>query len=780
MKLFNNNNMSCNKLFFFVRPYNKLTMATVRDFFLIILINLLNCSLLTAKQTPDPIRIFVSISGNDSNKGTLEQPLASLKAARMAVRNLKENGGIVSSPVEIIIRGGIYYLEETLELEPEDSGTKDAPVTWRAAENEKVVLSGGKALKGKWEKDTDGLWSVDVPQTKGWIRNVNKSEAYQKKPDGPWHFRQLFVDDKRAIRARFPNVDAQNPFLYAVDGTTDYVQLPAGQVKMSWGEEPDAQINIVPKWRFYNQWNDVARVDVNKSTIYIGSREKFEQPMDKGSWFWIEGVKSELDAPNEWYLDAEKGRLYFLPEKGQNPNKLDFVAPWLNRILYLKGDVEKGTHVQYVNFRGLEFRHTSFTLGQIEARVHTDGAAMFENASDCSIEDCHFENIGGYALWLHLDSKNNKFRMNTVANSGGGGVLLTGARLSYMDDSKIYTPGEMAMQVAPVMNEISHNTVMHCGKIRYYGGGVHVDSRPASMAHMTGNSITHNHFYDLSRNGIFMFRNQGGTIIAFNEINNCMQTTIDGACIHLASMNRFNAPNFILNNYLHDAMGFEQHPDGIPTRTLANGIFLDWATSNTTVKHNYVYNTGGETIKNIMGNWNLDIEDNYVSDTRMEPPFLGEIGPRGKVEPFINPNQLVLNGRVITCYDEVLVTYSGKWEQTTVSGMRNLFQYNHQIAPSDSPSACTYNLPIKESGKYKICLSYFSNKRYASNAKIKVRSADGEKLIIWDFRKGDMLGFAVRLGDFNFAKDQPASVTISNEQADGYIVADGVGFIEVD
>jgi hypothetical protein len=116
-------------------------------------------------------------------------------------------------------------------------------------------------------------------------------------------------------------------------------------------------------------------------------------------------VKSELDQPGEWYLDPVKGQLFYMPEEGQNPNSLQFVAPNLNRIIYLKGDVEKGTHVEFVSFKGIEFRHTTFTLGQIEARVHTDGAVMFENALNCTVEDCHFENIGGYALWLHLDSR---------------------------------------------------------------------------------------------------------------------------------------------------------------------------------------------------------------------------------------------------------------------------------------------------------------------------------------------------------------------------------------
>ena len=83
---------------------------------------------------------------------------------------------------------------------------------------------------------------------------------------------------------------------------------------------------------------------------------------------------------------------------------------------------------------------------------------------------------------MHLDSQRNISDRNTVSYSGGGGVLLTGSRLSYMDDTKVYTPGEAAAKVAPILNEITRNTVEHCGKIRYYGGGVHLDSRPLSMS----------------------------------------------------------------------------------------------------------------------------------------------------------------------------------------------------------------------------------------------------------------------------------------------------------
>ena len=74
-----------------------------------------------------------------------------------------------------------------------------------------------------------------------------------------------------------------------------------------------------------------------------------------------------------------------MPTNGVDPNTLEIVAPCLNRIINVKGDVNAGTHVEHVHFDGLEFRYTDFTLGQIEARVHTDTAIMFENTTDCSV-----------------------------------------------------------------------------------------------------------------------------------------------------------------------------------------------------------------------------------------------------------------------------------------------------------------------------------------------------------------------------------------------------------
>lgn len=364
-------------------------------------------------------------------------------------------------------------------------------------------------------------------------------------------------------------------------------------------------------------------------------------------------------------------------------------------------------------------------------------------------------------------------------NSGGGGVLLTGARLSYMDDTKIYTPGDKAAKVFPILNRITRNTVEHCGKIRYYGGGVHIDSRPASMAMEAGNYIAHNHFNDLSRNGIFVFRNQGGNVVEFNEIHNCMQTTIDGAAIHFATMNRLAAPNYILNNYLYDIWGYEQLPNGKPHRSLANGVFLDWASSNTTVKNNVIYNAGDKEIKPIMDNWNLTIDNNLASKTKIDALLPKEIGIKGTANHTIYPEQLKNVGSVVTSADKKQLQFSGNWENRNINGFRGLFSYNCFQAAATQPAQVTYKLPVTETGKYKVCIMYFPDDKSASNAKISIKHADGVEKMEWNFRKGDKYGFSLRLGEYYFEKDKPAIITISNENADGYIVADGFGIIKM-
>src|SRR5687767_9906007 len=86
-----------------------------------------------------PTTFWVSPTGDDANPGTEDAPFASLTRARDAVRDAQPSHAIV------IVRGGRYELTETFELDARDSN-----VTYRAADGEAPVLSGGRFVAG-WE-----------------------------------------------------------------------------------------------------------------------------------------------------------------------------------------------------------------------------------------------------------------------------------------------------------------------------------------------------------------------------------------------------------------------------------------------------------------------------------------------------------------------------------------------------------------------------------------------------------------------------------------------------
>lgn len=749
--------------------------------------------------------IHVGINGSDDGPGTRRQPFATLTRARDAVRELKRQR-MTDGPIEVVIHGGTYFLPETVLLSPADSGTEKAPVIYRAADGERVVLSGGRRVEGPWKKDDGAIWSADLP---GSHRD--------------WNFRQLFVNGRREIRARFPNADAQPPHLFGGGGKKDSITVAAGTIKACWGAARDAQVHVVPEWRFFNQLQTVTSVDAARSLILLGPQEQHARITD-GSWFHIEGVREELDQAREWFFDAKTRRVFYWPEDGRNPNQLEIVAPRLNRLFHFKGDVEAGTHVEHVILRGLEFRHTTYTIGHIEARVHTDTAVMLENASHCRIEQCRFENIGGYGVWLHLDSCENSIDGNTITDAGGGGVLLTSARFSYMDDSKLFTRGAAAAKVAPLRNQITRNHIHHCGRIRYYNSGVHLDSRPAETALAAGNRIANNFIHDMSRNGIFAFRNQGGNIIEFNRVENIMLATEDGGGIHFATMNQLAAPNRIANNLVADVWGWRQLPGGGRERHIARGIYLDWFTASTRVENNIIFNTlsGGlqfnagdnnEFVNNIvvgdttrwdtkwrganaqgtMDERNLVVKSKDASAPLRDPARgdftlskdfakypagfawidVNQIGTGGTAKSGVEISAMARQGGVLNWDSPQGVEIRGPWEKKTAAGMWGLYGFNYLLAEPKTDAAVTFTLPVQAAGRYAVRLNFPAHTNRASNVCVVVEHAGGTAIEQIDQRS---FGFGLLLGFYDFVPDKPARVTISTTQADGRVAIEGIGF----
>jgi len=104
--------------------------------------------------------LYVSPSGNDSwsgrlpspNKKKTDGPFATLQRALNEIAKLKaQSAGMLTQPVTIMLRGGVYFLDEPVTITPEHSGNEKNMLIICAYKDEKPVLSGGRKIVGwRW------------------------------------------------------------------------------------------------------------------------------------------------------------------------------------------------------------------------------------------------------------------------------------------------------------------------------------------------------------------------------------------------------------------------------------------------------------------------------------------------------------------------------------------------------------------------------------------------------------------------------------------------------
>ena len=302
------------------------------------------------------------------------------------------------------------------------------------------------------------------------------------------------------------------------------------------------------------------------------------------------------------------------------------------------------------------------------------------------------------------------------------------------------------------------------------------------MTMAPGNYIAHNHFNDLSRNGVFAFRNQGGNVVEYNHIHNALQTTVDAGCIHFATMNHLNAPNYILNNWLYDIWGYEQKPDGNPARRQAHGVYLDWDTSNTTVKDNWIYNYKGNAVAKVFGgNWNVGHYRQPVLRHGHHAAVRGRSRPRRHGDQRHRPRQQQVHRQRHPLHGRRPLFHQRNMDAGVGSRIRQSFYVRlTSWARPAVPSEAIYTLPITEDGFYQISLLYKPGSDRASNVPITIKHADGTANVTWNMQQGSIFGFAVAVGTYRFVAAETNTVTLSTTGVNGKVIADSVGFVKIE
>lgn len=451
---------------------------------------------------------YVSPTGDDSGPGTQERPFRALDRARDAVRAAVLGA---NAPIRVRLRGGTYYLAETLALSPEDSGTAQAPVVYEAYPGERPILSGGVRLDLRWEPFRDGIWRADVLGGMA----------------GGFSFSQLFVNGERQSLARFPNYD---PHTLPFGGTDDSATSPErvkrwadptcgfvhGLQSYGWGSLHYAITGVDPEGKLELQGGD----QVNRDCI-LGSR-------------FVEGIFEELDAPGEWYLDRRLGVLYFMPPAGLDLATARVEAERLKTVVAVQGSEERP--VRHVRLERLTLAHAARTcLDPYEPLLRGDwsivraGALFMEGAEDCSVLGCTFDAVGGNGVFLSGYHRRVCVEGCRFTAAGESAICLVGDRgavrcpstwQQQIGDPEDKAPGP-ATPNYPADCRIHNNLIHGIGVIGKQVAGVFL-----SMSE--GITVSHNTIWHVPRAGICINDGTwGGHVIEHNDVFDTVRETGD-------------------------------------------------------------------------------------------------------------------------------------------------------------------------------------------------------------------------------------------------------------
>lgn len=301
--------------------------------------------------------IWISPKGSDFNDGTCQSPKATLTSALRQAREWhRTEDNRIQGGITIYMEGGTYAFYEPVFIRPEDSGTKESPTIIRSVGDEKVILSGGISING-WKKQGK-VWVADVPVFNG----------------RPLDFRQLWVNGKKAVRARdvedfekmnrICSVDEKNEILYVPAVSIRRLIDNKGNLKAKYAEMVLHQMWCVANLR-------IRSVEVQGDSAAIRfhqpeSRIQFEHPWPRpmvttdghNSAFYLTNARELQDVPGEWYHDIDARKVYYYPREGEKMQEAEVIVPAVETLVRVEGTLDRP--VCHIRFEKITFSYTTW------------------------------------------------------------------------------------------------------------------------------------------------------------------------------------------------------------------------------------------------------------------------------------------------------------------------------------------------------------------------------------------------------------------------------------
>jgi hypothetical protein len=550
---------------------------------------------------PKSLEIFVSPDGDDAAKGSRQAPVKSLQ--RAAELTAGKAGQV---PVNIYLDGGTYALTAPLRLGPGESGTAVTPVRWEALPGENPVISGGIPLNS-WIPEEDGTWSAPLPA------------SYQGS------FRSLYVNGRRAIRARHPNEGYLRVAKAGEDDRTNF-QFGENDIPATSNTEGmelvllhDWSVTRIPVQSIDRRTRKLTTVDS------IGARLSF---FTLTNWedhprYYLENVKEFCDQPGEWHTDLQAGKILYRPLPGEQIEEISAILPLAGQLLVVEGGEEK--HAAHISFSGITFEHTAWELPEkgycgVQACMFSDRtssqstwskvpAAIELNLADhCSFEQCTIRNIEGSGIWIGRNSSDCLITGSVIHTISGNGVNI-GEGSDRISDGMPWwksSPEEVSRG-----NRVSHCLIEKCG-VQFHGAvGIWCGLVDSTV-------LEHNEIRNLPYSGISVgwMWNSDPTpcrknIIHANHIHHVLLTLSDGGGIYSLGL---QPESRITNNLIHDV----KVNSG---RAESNGMFLDEGTKELVVENNIIYNIARSPLRFHRAQYPNLVLDNFLACSEGIPPI---------------------------------------------------------------------------------------------------------------------------------------------------------------
>lgn len=535
----------------------------------VVLISLLLLASVPLLAASGPAReLYVAPGGRDTWPGTRARPFATLEMARDALRRMKASGRMPKGGVTVWVRGGRYERTQVFELAAEDSGTAEAPITYRAAPGEQVRLVGGKLVTNFRPVTDAGVLARLDERARGKVlqadlRALGIDDFGSVKGGGL----EFFFQDRPMTLARWPNegfvhiVDVVGGQPLDVRGTVgDAVGkfTYEGDRPKRWVGEKDIWLHGYWFWDWADEREKVEAIDTEHRVITLAP-PYHTYGYRKGQWYYAFNLLSELDSPGEWYLDRDTGILCFWP-----PGPIAQGRPTVSvlpTLVVLKG-------AEHVTLRG-------FTL---EAARGT--AVTITDGSHDQIVGCTIRNVGGYAVSIQGGAGDTVYGCD-IYQTGDGGIILEGG------DRQTLTPAGHCAE----NNHIHHYSRWN----RMY--------QPAIALNGVGNRAAHNLIHDAPHQAIAFSGNDH--LIEFNEIHDVCTESNDAGAIYSGRDWTWRG-TVIRNNLFRDITGFEGRG--------CVGVYLDDMLCGTTIASNIFQRVTQAAF--IGGGRDNTIENNIFVDCR--------------------------------------------------------------------------------------------------------------------------------------------------------------------